>query len=505
LNPRITIPVAKSVFGFDDFITNTDPAAQFGTDEDGLLILLYQNDSLVSQEASSFLDLPDESASESFSFEAPLLIPFNNFQFEISAKETYSFDFETDEGDQIDSVLLRSGQLALTLDADFPAFLEVNITIFSLLENGEYLRLTFESDTVNNEPELDISEILDLSDLKLDLTNGGTTINNFQYELEVILKYNGQSVGTGNKLDIEVSVLDAAFNAIYGRIATRSITSEAQTIKLDFFNNLPSGTFYLDEPAIRARVGNSFGIPASINLKKLQASNDSETRSLTGTITQPQIINAPTINQQGESVETIISIDNTNSNLPDLINMLPTEIVFQYEGMLNPQGLSIESFVLYESLIDIDLEIELPLFGRVSDLKASKQFEFKGSDVVDNVDFILFQIYTNNGFPLAVDIQVDFLDATGNILESLIEEDERLMEAAPVGSDGIVTSPAENTLRISADEDQLTRIQDATDVRIDVVFNTTGNGATSVKILESYELEVKLGVQTEFEFTIGGS
>jgi len=503
LNPRLAVPVAQSIFGFDDFITNTDSTAQFITDEDGLLILLYQNESLVSQDASSFLELPDESASESFSFDAPILIQLP-IQFEISAKETYSFDFETDEGDQIDSVLLRSGELALTLNATFPAFVEVNITFTSLLENVEFLRLTFESDTVNNAPKLDISEILYLSDLKLDLTNGGTTINTFQYELEIILKYNGQSVGTHHALNIEVGILDAAFNAIYGRIATRTITSEAQTIKLDFFNNLPSGTFFLDEPAIRARVGNSFGVPASIDLTKLHASNDSETRKLTGAITQPQIINAPTINQQGESVETIISIDHTNSNLPDLISMLPTEIIFQYEGMLNPEGKSIESFILYESIIDIDLEIELPLFGRVSDLQASKQFEFNGTDIVDNIDFVLFQVYTNNGFPLAADIQIDFLDAAGNILESLIEEDERLMEAAPVGSDGIVTSPAENTLQISVDEDQLTNIQDATDVRIEVVFNTTGNGTTSVKILESYKLEVKLGVQTEFEITIGG-
>jgi len=203
LNPRLTVPVAQSVFGFDDFITNTDSTAQFITDEDGLLILLYQNESLVSQDASSFLELPDESASESFSFDAPILIQLP-IQFEISAKETYSFDFETDEGDQIDSVLLRSGELALTLNATFPAFVEVNFTFTSLLENGEFLRLTFESDTVNNAPHMDISDILDLSDLKLDLTNGGTTINTFQYEVEVILKYNGQSVGTHHALNIEV-------------------------------------------------------------------------------------------------------------------------------------------------------------------------------------------------------------------------------------------------------------------------------------------------------------
>lgn len=503
-NPSLAFPIAKATFGFEDFITNNDTLVFIEKDEEGLIILTYENNDLFSQNAASYLELPDETHTESFSFDSPLLIqlPIN---LQISKTKFFSFMVEGEERDEIDSVLLKSGELELKMLANFPASGEVKFRFLSLSQNGQQIEITYPWQYSGTLPVLDQIDILDLSDLKMDLTDGGTTVNTFNFEVEITLNYEGQPVLPTNSLEIEVKLLNATFKAIYGKISERTIDPVSDTLKLDFFENLISGSFFLDEPAIRINIGNSFGLPVTVNISSFEASNETSTLDLTGDITQPQLINFPTLEQLGDTIRTIITIDNTNSNLPELISMLPTQIIYAFAGTINPQGIADNSFVLNESIVDVDLKIELPLKGRLSDLEASTLFEFDGGEFTNDIDFVLFQIYTNNGFPLSLDIQAVFLDAAGTELEILIDEDNRILEAADVDAEGNVTLSKEKTIQVKVEGDKLQRIQNATTIRIEAVINTTGGGTTSVKILDSYQLEVKLGAQIDFELNVGGS
>ncbi len=503
-NPSLAFPIAKATFGFEDFINNNDTLAFIEKDEEGLIILTYENNDLFSQKAASYLDLPDEIFTESFSFESPLLskLPIDR---QISKTNSFNFTIDSPDGDEIDSVLLQSGELELKLLANFPASGEVTFRFFSLTQNGQQVEITYPWQYSGQQPVLDQTEILDLSGLKMDLTDGGTTVNRFIFEVEVMLSFEEQQVLPTNSLEMEIKLLNATFNAIYGRIAERTIDPVSDTLQLDFFENLTNGSFFLDEPAISVRIGNSFGLPVSISISSFQASNEMATLDLTGDITQPQLINFPSLEQLGDTIGTVITIDHTNSNLPELISMLPTKIIYAFAGTINPQGIADNSFVLNESIVDVDLKIELPLKGRLADLEASTLFEFDGGGIANDIDFVLFQIYTNNGFPLSLDIQAVFLDAAGNELERLIDEDNRILEAAEVDAEGNVTLSKEKTIQIKADGDKLQQIQSATNIRIEAVINTTNGGTTSVKILDSYQLQVKLGAQIEFGLNVGGS
>ena len=503
-NPSLAFPIAKATFGFEDFINRNDTLALIEKDEEGLIILTYENNDLFSQNAASYLELPDETHTESFNFNSPLLIQLP-IAFQISKTEFFNFKIETEEGDEIDSVLLQSGELELKMLANFPASGEVKFRFLSLFLNGEQVEFTYPWQYSGTQPVLDQTDILDLSNLKMDLTDGGTTVNTFNFEVEITLNYEGQPVLPSNSLEIEVKLLNATFKAIYGKISERKIDPVSDTLKLDFFDNLSNGFFYLDEPAISINIGNSFGLPVSVNILSFEASNETSTLNLTGDITQPQLINFPALGQLGDTIRTVITIDHTNSNLPELISMLPTQIIYVFEGTINPQGIADNSFVLNESIVDVDLKIELPLKGRLSDLEASNLFEFDVGEIAEDIDFVLFQIYTNNGFPLSLDIQLIFLDEIGTELERLIDEDNRILEAAEVNAEGNVTLSKEKTIQVIADDDKLQRIQSASTIRIEVVINTTGDGTTSVKILDSYQLEIKIGAQIDFGLNVGGS
>ena len=170
-----------------------------------------------------------------------------------------------EERDEIDSVLLKSGELELKMLANFPAAGEVKFRFLSLSQNGQLVEITYPWQYSGTQPVLDQIDILDLSDLKMDLTDGGTTVNTFNFEVEITLNYEGQPVLPTNSLEIEVKLLDATFKAIYGKISERTIDPVSDTLKLDFFENLISGSFFLDEPAISINIGNGFGLPVTVN------------------------------------------------------------------------------------------------------------------------------------------------------------------------------------------------------------------------------------------------
>jgi len=181
--------------------------------------------------------------------------------------------------------------------------------------------------------------------------------------------------------------------------------------------------------------------------------------------------------------------------------MLPSEITYWLDGTINPAGVVEKSFVLGESVVNIGLNIELPLKGRISNLKAEKEFEFDAATMLDNINFALFQVRVDNGFPLRTELQLYFLDASGQILDILIEGDPTIMEAAPVDGNGIVTNSVEKLMQIELDKDKIDNIQNATTILLEATFSTTDDGNVSVKMLESYEMNIKIGMQTEFQIT----
>lgn len=500
-NPRIALPLVNSTFGFKEFLENSDSLSIIEIDDSGLITLVYDSGPLFSQDAGSQIVIPATSTRESFGFTTPELLPLP-IDLTISKKETFSFTIETPEGDEIDSIFLESGIMKLDLASNFPASGEAIFRFLSLSRNGVVQEAKFEWQYNGQQPSFDFTDIIDLSDLKVDLTENGTSVNKFIFEVEITLFFEGEVVFDNQSFDLSLELLDFEFKSIFGKIAERPISALADTIKLSFFNNLGEGSFQLDRPEINLTIGNGFGIPVEMRLNSLIGSNDTQEISLTGLITDPQVIGFPTLNQLGDTIFTTLSINSDNSNLGDVLSILPDKIIYGFQGTLNPQGLTNENFALKESELNMSLEIRVPLIGSASNLKATKEYPFDGATDASGIVFVLFQIFTDNGFPFSLDLQIFFLGPDGNVIETLIEEiDHRIIEAANVDADGNVTASSQKTVQIQLNADKINRIQDATALRIEAIINTTSNGAGSVKILDNYEIKIKIGMQTELALT----
>ncbi len=499
-NPTLAVPLVNSTFGFEEFLESADSISVIEIDETGLITLVFDSGPLFSQDAASYITIPNTTTQESINFTTGELVALP-IDLTITKKETFSFTIVTPEGDELDSIILESGSMGLSLTSSFPASGEVILRFLSLSQNGVILEDSIDWVYNGQQPSLDFTDINDLSDLKLDLTDNGTSVNRFIFEVEITLNYTGQPVSANQSFDISLELLDFEFKSIYGKIAERSISAASDTIILDIYNNIAEGSFQLDKPEINLTIGNGFGIPVEVKLNSLIGANNTQVVGLTGSITDPQVIGFPTIDQLGDTIFSTLSINADNSNLSDLLSILPDKIIYGFQGTINPQGLTSNNFALKESVINMGLEIRIPLIGRVSDLKITKDFTFNGGEV-DGIVFALFQVSTDNGFPFSVDLQIHFLDPNGNVIETLIEEiDQRILEAAKVDGAGNVTESSQKTVLIQMDADKINRILEASTIRIEAIINTTNNGASTIKVLDNYEMQIKIGMQTEFEIT----
>jgi len=87
--------------------------------------------------------------------------------------------------------------------------------------------------------------------------------------------------------------------------------------------------------------------------------------------TNTSIVNAPTVNQQGLIEMTTIRIDNSNSNIDDLLSIQPTKVVVDVNTETNPaSGPDKYNFVDSNSILDISTRIEIPLELNLNNLGA---------------------------------------------------------------------------------------------------------------------------------------
>ena len=502
VNPSIAIPIINSTFGFDDFVNSIDSIALIETDAEGLITLVYDSGPLFSRNLASYLDVPDRTTTQSIVFANPEL---TGLPISLQANKTdqHTFSVVTTQGDLLDSIFLEAGSMRLELQSNFPASGEITLRFNSLTRNGIPVESTFQWSYNGAVPSFNLSEIQDLSGLKLDLTNNGTTQNTFLFETDLTINYEGQGVPAGTSFDLTVELLDFEVLSLYGNLAQRTLDPISDSLQLDFFDNIDSGTFYLDQPEINLTIGNSFGFPAEIYLNSVVASSARQQVGLTGSVTNPQAINAPTISNVGDTAFSVLSINGVNSNLGNLISILPNEIRFSVGGSLNPNGSISQNFALKESMINIDMEVRVPLIGRATNLKAVESINFDGSSDLNNLEKVIFQVKSINGFPFSVDLQAYFLDRFGQVIDILIEDDNvRLLEGAQVDAQGNVIATSEKVFQVEMDATKIGQLQNATSIRVETTFHTSNNGMTIVKVKDNGQVTIKIGMFASVEATL---
>jgi hypothetical protein len=281
-----------------------------------------------------------------------------------------------------------------------------------------------------------------------------------------------------------------------------------QTLSLGFFDIASAlKDITLKAPEFNLHVDNSYGIPMEIDLSNITARSTSEGTTLPLIFDHDSLktfnVDAPSIEQLGQTVNSIHYINGDNSNLEEILASSPNKLDFDIVANTGTTP-GVQNFLLDTSKMDIIIEVVLPMWLQTGGYTMQDTIDMDIGSIVGDLNFVdsarITMKYVNE-LPLEVRLQGYFLNSAEVVLDSLFSEGTvALLEAAQVDENGEIVEELlpEETFVIEMTGEQMANLADATLLWFKADASTTDNGTKFVKFYSHYELNYKLFIEAYF-------
>ncbi len=466
---EFAIPLAYATLTLEDFLGDEDNQSFLEIDPEGNMTLAYSADATHNTAEELLGEIP--------SFPIVLIDTVMNIPVQI---------FPNLEVTQFN---LKEGTISFDLQSLHEEDLDVTITIPNMTKNGTPFTTNVTLSYQGTLPVTASISPVSLQDYSLSMIENNMQI---QYEAKTNL---------GEKVVLNAITGEAAnwnYEMVKGVWAQETFSVKSDTLDLDIYDNWLEGEISFEDPKLIINVENSFGFAAGISLKYMTAfTADGNQIELTATDNAFNIA-YPAINEIGEMKTTSFVFDKNNSNIKDIFNALPTMLVYEIEGILNPEDTNDQGFITDQSTVGTSLEVEMPVYGTASGFTIESTSELELDDFEDIAD-AEFKLIADNGIPLDVDLQVYFLDEYDTRLDSLFEIPQTILGAAAVDGNGEVTNTEEVISIIDVPKDRMQVIQNAKNMRIEAAISTFNDGNTPVLIKSNYAVNARIGAKIGME------
>jgi len=504
-DPSLAIPVGTITYTVAELFEElNDGGAVIAPNGEDVVTLTY-TETLQSQSASGFLTVLDQSFGSSLVSGTDLANPPITTQIEVS--ELYEFDLTQTADEAYDSILFNAGSFDFNASSDIGADVSFVATFISLENASGPIVINGSlpsggANFVQSESLVNGKGLFHLDD------QGNPASSKFLVRIAYSITVDPTDVITANQqVSFSIGINNTSFQTVYGSVGNQSLTVGQQDIDLDFFSTFDSGDITFADPTVRFIFDNSFGFPLGIDFQQITAvSGAGANIPLSGTVVDNlQVVNAPDINQQGQVIRTEIEVTAANSNIADLLSSKPTRFLVDVGAESNPATAPASyNFIDDSNLLDVSVEIEIPLELNINGLIAEEVVNFTNGGDLEEAKRLLFRVIAENELPLGGLVELQFRDANGNVIYTV---DERpAFSAASVGTDGRTNEVAMSTVDILIPDEGIRIIENATSINVVATITTTdAQSATAVKFFDDYELRFKLAVQADVEVNSNGN
>jgi hypothetical protein len=396
---------------------------------------------------------------------------------------------------EVTNLEFSEGNMSITFKSTVDAKLEITVTIpsFTKKSDGSIYTKTISIIGISNKTiSLDLSEYN--GDLSNDGTGTGKTTNKVVVDVDATFTFAaGNNISANDAISYEAKITNIAYDAIYGDFKQESFNVSSNTIDLgDFFDNFSEGNIAFDNAAMSINVINDYGFPISMDLSSVKAvnANSSLNLSYTSNSSLANTVIIDGVENFGDNAKATNRIlDDSNSNISDLLEFKPTFLEFDISGKSNPidDGNPNENF--YAAINDgFTAEISID-FDKVS---LDKEIDFSGGQDLNDFDYIKLLVNVENKTPLTGDILLEFKNSSGQVVHT---EPINAFQAADVNaageSDGIAIL---SNFEIELNQNEINDIIDTDKINIRVTLQLP-TGRDSVMIKGSDELNVAVAIE----------
>ncbi len=495
----MSVPLIHSSLGLENLI----PDSLLNIGSNGEISLVF-NQSVFKLDLDTLLQLPDTTVTDTFSIPPPFpSVSINPGQTIISSTENKRFDLDEVE---LSSVKIRTGETSFYISSTISQPTVYEYTISNALKDGQPFHIFINVPAGSQSNPAVVTGIYDFDGYELDLRgDSGNEYNKYKTIIKVSLSLSAPATTVYNSDKVIVKNTFSKLHPSYaeGYFGSQQIDVPYQETVFNFLQNL-SGTLDIDQVDIDLEIINGIGIDASAKidtLKSVNTRNGNEILLNHSFIGNSININRAT-NTGSASVPEIytISLNNGNSNTDIFLENLPDRIGTSMGLFINPMGniSGHQDFLYDDKTFDVRVKAEIPLNIIANGLTLTDTLALNiDEDEADNVNEGVLHIFADNGFPFSAELQLYLLDASGNVLDSIVNPN--IIQPAYTNSSFIVTSIRESRLDINLTPSQVDHLIESKRILIKTVFNTSSS-TQHIQLFESYRIGIR--ISTELNYTI---
>jgi len=455
-----SVPLINTTFSVKDLLAKFDTLAYVRFTSDSTLVLHY-NGSFFSR---SSLDI---------------FASFQNAIFPVT-DTVMAVPVSLPSGVYVDSVITKSGNLVYAFSSPEPT--TVHLTIPSLQKNGVVFDRTFSCD------KTPLIQTLDMAGWALVPRNDS-----------IIIIHDARNAA-GKRLNLKgnaaFQIQNFVFSFVRGYLGRDTFDIPQDVINFDFFKNLAAGDVKFESPSLTVTLNNSYGVPVKSVIKVANfVTRDGSKLPLTSPLSAGVNINYPKLNEIGQSKQTVVVLDKTNSNLQDVISFKPVQLEYKIVGVMNPDNSAKTiGFLTDSSIYKLRVDVDLPVHLRANNFILRDTSALSLTDQ-PNATYATFFITTESTIPADLAVQGYFLGANNSVLDSLVVGKPLLVNGAPVDANGYPTQSQTTQLSTSFSQARLKNILGKTQ-KIAWAYNvaTTGGGVKAARVTAKQTVNVHLGV-----------
>ena len=421
----------------------------------------------------------------------------------INLKNEVTYDMG---GPEFTYLKIRSGELRITAVNTIPDSMNLNYRIpFAKDPLGNVIEFFTKVPPGTNGQSVNIQKIVSLKDHTIDLTGlNKQKINTFYNEFSLSIDSTGKV--SDLSLDDSVSIFYGLFDIIpqylKGYLGQQTVEIGPEKSPFSFFAPFVSGTLEPEDVTVSFNVYNGVGASGSVDVAYIRANNKKSGASLDLTapfIGQPLQVPRAFENPYQPGIQQY-ELTPQNSNIDQILAMLPGELEYALDFDLNPNGnyYNYQDFIDFDQDLLISMDIDMPLSVKAKNLLFRDELSFDlAEQSLDKIGGGTLYVNVENRFPINGKLQIVLEKSNGTVVDSLFAQPAALAPGVPDPSDCFVATPTKTHLEVEASKARWQKWQSATKavVRFTINTNQPSSCGDYVKLFSDYFLNVKLSAR----------
>ena len=359
--------------------------------------------------------------------------------------------------------------------------------------------------------------------LNVDLNQNGhldaDTVNTIVQQLVGKIKSKNQMVtlALGDTFYVNAGLRGIVPSYVLGYVADETMKVGPSTVGMSVFDKYQSGALKMEDLNVSLEVKNGFGVKLKVDAQNISARNSKtgQTVVLNNAETSASIMLDkaldPFVNGDITYSTKLISLNKSNSNIKDFMEIFPNQLNYQMTAQLNPDLPSIPyqtvlatppNFVYSATGLEATMNVEIPLSLMADSLLLADTMDFSlaKSDQSERLNSAKFTLIVENGFPFSTNITIYMLDATLQKMDSLFVNG--LIAAgtvAQVGGEWKVSEKTTSTIVFDVPAAKIENLFNTKKLLVLADFNTAQPKTDFAKIYSDYAIDFKLSGDFDFK------